>query len=402
MSLAGKTVALAITGSIAAYKAVEVARLLMAEGARVLPLMTRSASHFIGETTFSGISGEPIATSMWDSSYPGEMHVKIADEAALVLVVPATADILARMASGRADDLVTALVLCAKGPVLVAPAMHSRMWLHPATQRNVAQLVEDGVGFVGPEDGPLASGESGIGRMASPSEIVATARHALAPKDLKGLRLVVTAGPTVEDLDPVRFLGNRSTGRMGFALAEQAAARGASVSLVSGPVDLPTPRGVERLDVRGALSMRDALASLLGPQLSGADALIMAAAVADYRPSQIAPQKIKKEGERATIELTKNPDLLAEIGAMRRGPSPILVGFALETGSGEDVLAYARGKLERKRVDFVVANHASDSLGKETNRASFVFADRVEPLDELSKRLLAGRILDMVWELHRR
>lgn len=400
MSFAGQTVALAITGSIAAYKAVEVARLLIAEGARVLPLMTRSAERFVGKTTLSGICGEPVATDMWDSSYPGEMHVKIADEAALVLVVPATADVLARMASGRADDLMTALALCAKGPVLVAPAMHSRMWLHPSTQRNISQLERDGVGFVGPVDGPLASGESGIGRMAAPADIVAAARRALSPKDLPGLRLVVTAGPTVEDLDPVRFLGNRSTGRMGFAIAERAASRGASVTLITGPVDLKTPSEVERIDVRGALSMRDALTSALGPDLSGADALVMSAAVADYRPSRVASEKIKKQGERETIELVKNPDLLATIGSLRRGPSPILVGFALETGPPEQVLAYARRKLEEKRVDFIVANHANDSLGRETNRASLVFPKRVEPQESMSKHRLADRILDQIRELH--
>lgn len=395
MRLAGKTVALAITGSIAAYKAVEVARLLIAEGAKVLPLMTRSAERFVGKTTLSGICGEPVATEMWDSSYPGEMHVAIADEASLVLVVPATADVLARMASGRADDLITALALCAKGPVLVAPAMHSRMWLHPSTQRNVSQLERDGVAFVGPVDGPLASGESGIGRMAAPTEIVAAA-GALLSSDLSGLRLVVTAGPTLEDLDPVRFLGNRSTGRMGFAIAERAAARGADVTLVTGPVNLETPWKTKRVDVRGALEMRHALAELLGPELTHADALVMSAAVADYRPVEVARDKIKKQGERASFELVKNPDLLAEIGKARKGPAPILVGFALETGSDEQVVSYARGKLEDKRVDFVVANHASDALGTTTNRATLVSLEGAEPLSPMSKLELAERILDRI------
>lgn len=397
MSLAGKTVALALTGSIAAYKAVEVARLLLARGARVLPLMTRSAERFVGKTTLSGICGQPVATEMWDASYPGEMHVQMADQADLVLVVPATADVLARMAQGRADDLVTALVLAAKGPVLVAPAMHTRMWLHPATQRNVEHLRRDGVLFAGPVEGPLASGETGMGRMASPEGIVERAARALGQPDLQGLRLVVTAGPTFEDLDPVRYLGNRSTGRMGFAVAERAAARGAEVTLIAGPVDLTTPSGVKRLDVRSALAMKAALDDALG----AADALVMSAAVADYRPAVVASSKIKKQGEVSTIELVKNPDLLAEIGRSRTGTKPILVGFALETGTDDEVIAYARRKLVEKRVHFIVANHASEALGTTTNRATLVTGEEAHPLGAMSKHELADEILDRVralWE----
>ena len=394
MSLAGKTVALAITGSIAAYKAVEVARLLLGRGARVQPLMTRSAERFVGKTTLSGICGQPVATDMWDAAHPGEMHVQMADEADLVLVVPATADVLARMAQGRADDLVTALALCAKGPVLVAPAMHSRMWLHPATQRNVEGLRGDGVLFVGPVEGPLASGETGIGRMASPEDIVARAGELLGRRDLQGLRLVVTAGPTFEDLDPVRYLGNRSTGRMGFALAERASARGAEVILIAGPVSLETPPRARRIDVRSALAMKRAL----DDALENADALVMSAAVADYRPAVVADEKIKKQGEVTTVELVKNPDLLADIGKARRGNGhgPILVGFALETGSDAQVIAYARRKLVEKGVDLVVANHASEALGTTTNRATLVSIDGAEPLGSMSKHELADEILDRV------
>lgn len=392
MSLAGKTVALAITGSIAAYKAVEVARLLLGRGARVLPLMTRSAERFVGKTTLSGITGQSVAVDMWDAAYPGEMHVQMANEADLVLVVPATADVLARMAQGRADDLVTALALCAKGPVLVAPAMHTRMWLHPATQRNVDLLRRDGVHFVGPVEGPLASGESGMGRMAAPADVVDCAARLLGPTDLEGLRLVVTAGPTFEDLDPVRYLGNRSTGRMGFAVAERAAARGARVTLIAGPVALSTPPGVTRIDVRSALEMKRAL----DESLEAADALVMSAAVADYRPAQVASRKIKKQGDATTIDLVKNPDLLAEIGRHRQGGKPILVGFALETGSDEEVVAYARRKLVEKGADFIVANHASEALGTTTNRATIVSADQAEALAAMSKHRLADEILDRV------
>jgi len=323
--------------------------------------------------------------------------VQMADQADLVLVVPATADVLARMAQGRADDLVTALVLSAKGPVLVAPAMHTRMWLHPATQRNVEHLRRDGVLFVGPVEGPLASGETGMGRMASPEDIVERAVRALGQPDLQGLRLVVTAGPTFEDLDPVRYLGNRSTGRMGFAVAERAAARGAEVTLIAGPVDLTTPAGVKRLDVRSALAMKAALDDALG----AADALVMSAAVADYRPAVVASSKIKKQGEVSTIELVKNPDLLAEIGRSRTGTKPILVGFALETGTDDEVIAYARRKLVEKRVDFIVANHASEALGTTTNRATLVTGEEAHPLGAMSKHELADEILDRVralWE----
>ncbi len=245
------TIVLAVSGSIAAYKAVEVARLLKKAGARVIPLLTRSAKEFIGPQTFSGITGEPVVEDMFDPTFAGEKHVELGRSADLVLIVPATADLLARLAAGRADDLVTALVLCASCPILAAPAMHPRMWAHPATKRNVATIQADGrVTLVGPVDGDVASGERGLGRLAEPEEIVRAALSHFEARDLAGLRIVVTAGPTVEDLDPVRFLGNRSTGKMGFALAERAAARGASVTLVAGPVSLATPHGVRRIDVR--------------------------------------------------------------------------------------------------------------------------------------------------------
>jgi phosphopantothenoylcysteine decarboxylase/phosphopantothenate--cysteine ligase len=328
--LPGKTVVLCVTGSIAAYKAVELARLLGKAGARVLPVMTASAARFVGPVTLAGITGEAVATDMWDSSYPGEMHVRLAEQADLVAIVPATADILARLAHGRADDLTTAVALCARGPVIAAPAMHPRMWEHPAVQRNVAELAsQKRVTLAGPVAGEVASGDVGVGRMAEPEAILGAIATALSPRDLAGMRVVVTAGPTLEDLDPVRFVGNRSTGKMGFACAERAAARGAEVTLLAGPVTLATPHGVKRVDVRGAVAMQAALWQALGTDLSRADALVMAAAVADHRPTEISATKLKKKGdERVTLELVKNPDLLAEIGAARRGRRPVLVGFA--------------------------------------------------------------------------
>ncbi|WP_338046477.1 bifunctional phosphopantothenoylcysteine decarboxylase/phosphopantothenate--cysteine ligase CoaBC [Polyangium spumosum] len=393
------TIVLAVSGSIAAYKAVEVARLLKKAGARVIPLMTRSARAFVGAQTLSGITGEPVHEEMFDPSYPGEKHVDLARAADLVLIVPATADLIARLAAGRADDLLTALVLCARGPVLAAPAMHPRMWEHPATARNVATLAADGrVSLVGPVFGEVASGEHGMGRMADPAEITRAARAAIGPRDLAGIRVVVTAGPTVEDLDPVRFLGNRSTGKMGFAIAERAASRGASVTLVSGPVSLATPRGVTRVDVRSALDMQAALREVMGADLEHADALIMTAAVADYRPAEQSATKRKRSAEPLRLELVPNPDLLAEVGAARKGARPVLVGFAVETADDAGIEAYARRKLAAKCVDMVVANHAKDSFGREDNRATIVTAGGAEALGVLSKHSLADRILDRVAE----
>jgi phosphopantothenoylcysteine decarboxylase/phosphopantothenate--cysteine ligase len=398
MSRGSPKVALAITGSIAAYKAVEVARRLVAEGIHVVPVMTSSASKFVGPLTLSGICGTPVVQDMFDEAYPGEVHVELGKSSSLVLVAPATADALARLAQGRADDIVAALALAAECPVLVAPAMHTRMWNHPATQRNVATLRADGrVVFVGPVEGPLASGESGVGRMAEPEAIVAEALRVLGrTKDFAGLSIVVTAGPTVEDIDPVRFISNRSSGRMGFAVAERAAARGAKVTLIAGPVDLATPSGVLRVDVRSARDMKAALDAALGASLERADALVMSAAVADYAPREPHAHKMKKAGDAISLELTRNPDLLADIGAARVGGGPILVGFAVETAEDDVLVAYAQKKLRDKRVDLIVANHAADSFGSATNRATFVTGDATTALPVMNKTDLADRILDLV------
>jgi len=391
------TIVLAVSGSIAAYKAVEVARLLKKSGARVLPLLTRAAKEFVGAQTLSGITGEAVVDDMFDPTFPGEKHVDLGRKADLILIVPATADLLARLAAGRADDLVTALALCASCPILAAPAMHPRMWNHPATTRNVATIVGDGrIKFVGPVDGEVASGERGLGRMAEPEEIVRAALAQFETRDLEDLHIVITAGPTVEDLDPVRYLGNRSTGKMGFALAERAAARGARVTLVTGPVTLGTPHGVTRVDVRGALEMKAALWDALGQDLDRADALIMSAAVADYRPAETSTTKRKRSAEPLELKLVPNPDLLAEVGAARVSDKPLLVGFAVETGDDEAIVQYARGKLEKKRVDMVVANRADEAFGRDDNRATFVMRDGTEPLGVLSKRALSDRILDRV------
>ena len=390
-------IALAVSAGIAAYKAVEVARLLVKAGARVIPLMTRSAQQFLGPMTLSGICGAEVHTEMFDPGFPGEVHVQIASEADVLLIVPTTADLLARLAGGRADDLVTALALCTDKPVIAAPSMHPRMWSHPAVQANVARLAEQNrVRLVGPVDGEVASGESGLGRMAEPSQIAAAALALAGKQDLDGLHLVVTAGPTVEDFDPVRFLGNRSTGKMGFAVATRAAARGALVTLIAGPVSLPTPFGVHRVDVRSAIAMQNALWQALGPDVSRADALVMTAAVADYRPAEAHAMKIKRSSDKMTLELVPNPDLLAEIGAVREGDRPVLVGFAVETGTDDEVLAYAKRKLTAKRVDMVVANNARESFGRDDNRAMIVETDHVDALGAMSKLDVADRILDRI------
>lgn len=396
-ALQGRRVALAVSGSIAAYKAVLVARLLVTAGAQVQTLFTRSASQFVGALTFAGVTGRPVLSEMFAPGAAGEPHVDIARESELMLIVPATADLLARLAGGRADDLVAATALCSTCPVVAAPAMHPAMWAHPATQRNVRTLTGDArVHLVGPVDGEVASGERGLGRMAEPDAIVAAALAALAPRDLVGRHLVVTAGPTIEDIDPVRFLSNRSSGKMGFAIAARARARGAEVTLIAGPTALPTPAGVTRIDVRSALDMQAAVGRALGAALDAADALVMAAAVGDYRPTSTHDQKLKRTADALQLGLTPNPDILAAVGAARRGVRPVLVGFAVEAASDAQVLAYARAKLDSKRVDVVVANHAADAFGKDDNRVTLVTRDGAQPLAPGPKSELADPILDFV------
>jgi phosphopantothenoylcysteine decarboxylase/phosphopantothenate--cysteine ligase len=395
--LAGRRVTLCVTGSIAAYKSVLLLRLLIAEGAEVEVVLSASAAEFVGAQTFAGLSGRPVLTGMFDDTRGGEIHVDLAKRTDLVIVAPATADALARFATGRADDLVSAFVLCASAPVLAAPAMHPSMWNHPATQRNVELLRRDGrLTLVGPVDGEVASGETGLGRMAEPEAIVEQAFAKALPEPLRGRHIVVTAGPTAEDIDPVRAITNRSSGKMGFAVAERARLLGATVTLIAGPVALATPEGVKRIDVRSASTMRTALWQALRPDLTGADALVMAAAVADYRPAQVSAKKLPRDEATLTLELVQNPDLLREIGHSRRGPRPILVGFALETEAEPQAIQNARKKLVDKRVDLVVANRASESLERDDIRALLVDARDCRVVERTSKGEAAGRILEFV------
>lgn len=403
-SLAGRRVLLGVTGGIAAYKAAIVARLLIGAGADVEVVLTRGASNFIGAATFEGITGNPVRTEVWED-IDRETHVALARAADAIAVFPATAHLLAKAANGLADDLLTTSLLVARCPVILAPAMHGEMWEHPATAENAATLVERGVTLVGPAVGPLMGGDVGPGRAVEPDEFVAAIAQALgtaAPAgDLAGWTVVVTAGGTREPLDPVRYLGNRSSGRMGFALAEAAAQRGATVHLVAAPTHLPTPARVERHDVTTAVEMREVVLRLA----ADADVVVKAAAVADFRPATTSTEKIKKADGVPSIALERNPDILAELGANRRESGderPLLVGFAAETN---DVETHAKDKLTRKGADLLVANDVkADDAGfaVDTNRVVLLGADgrRVEvPL--ASKLEVASRIWDEVLDLRR-
>jgi len=395
-ALAGRRVVLGVSGGIAAYKAPLVARLFLHAGAEVETILTRGARHFVGAATFEGLTSNPARTEVWEE-IERETHVALARSADVVSVYPATAHLMAKAAGGLADDLLTTTLLAATCPVVMAPAMHAEMWQHQATQQNLTTLSARGVVFVGPVDGALMGGDSGPGRAAEPEAFVAAVAQALGRDlDLRGRTVVVTAGGTREAIDPVRFLGNRSTGKMGFAIAAAAAARGATVQLVAAPTPLSTPPGVTRHDV---VSTRDMHEAVMGLAVA-ADVVVKAAAVADFRPTTTATSKIKKAGGPPTIELTANPDILADLGARRRadgtGPA-VLVGFAAETDDVED---NGRAKLERKGCDLLVVNDVSRSdagFAVDTNQVVILAADgtRVD-LPLATKREVANRLLDEV------
>ena len=389
MSLQEKRIVVGLGGGIAAFKSVQLVRELMRRGAEVRVVMTEAATKFIGPVTFAGLTGKPAVTDLWAEDYAGEVHVELGEWADAIVVAPATMNLMARAASGQANDALLATLACARGEVFYAPAMHHRMWTHPATQANAELLRDRGAVVLGPVTGPLANGEVGKGRMMEPEDIAGEVESQLShSSDLSDVRILITAGPTHEDLDPVRFLGNRSSGRMGYAIARKALRRGAQVTLVSGPVHLPAPLGANTLPVRSAEQMHQAVMS----RFESHDVVIMAAAVADYRPSERATDKIKK-GEGLRLELVRNPDILADIGAKRVRQPAVLVGFALET---EKLEQSAREKLERKAADLIVANEASAGLGGDTNRATLVDASSATPLPEMSKHALADQILDRV------
>jgi phosphopantothenoylcysteine decarboxylase/phosphopantothenate--cysteine ligase len=401
-ALRGKRITLCVGGSIAAFKAASLASLLIKDGAEVQVVLTQAATEFINGATFSGLTGKPVLKGMFEPPAGTEVHVELGRTSDLLVIAPATADLLARLAIGRASDLVSTIALCARCPILCAPAMHPSMWSHPATQRNVATLRADGrVELVGPVEGVVASGESGVGRMVEPDVLAATIAARLGPKELLGRHVIVTAGPTAEDIDPVRYITNRSSGKMGFAIAERAAAHGAKVTLITGPVWLPTPRGVERIDIWSTEQMREALWQAAGSDLASADAIVMAAAVADFRPATTHAEKIHREGMAAplALDLVANPDIIGALGRARRGTNPALVGFAMETGDDDELVASARRKLEAKHLDLVVGNLAAEAFGGDDNRAILVGRTLLEPLARQSKLALAERLV--LWLVRR-
>jgi phosphopantothenoylcysteine decarboxylase/phosphopantothenate--cysteine ligase len=386
---------LGVSGGIAAYKSAELVRLLRAGGAEVQVVMTAAAAEFIGPLTLQALSGRSVRSSLWDAAAEAAMgHIELARWADLVLIAPATADTLARLAQGRADDLLSTLCLASDRPLMLAPAMNRLMWAHPATAANVDTLRQRGARVLGPGVGSQACGETGEGRMVEPADIAMHALAALRPPvpGLAGRRVLINAGPTFEDIDPVRFLGNRSSGKMGFALAEVAAASGADVELVAGPVVLPTPPGVQRVNVRSAAQMHAEVMA----RVEAADVFIAAAAVADYRPRECAAQKIKKSADTLAIEFVRNPDIVAEVAA--RQNRPLVVGFAAET---VDVERYARDKLERKRLDLIAANDvAAPGLGFESdcNALSVLWVGGQARIEAAPKLEVARLLLTLVAE----
>lgn len=384
------TVVLGVTGCIAAYKACELARELGRRGYRVKTVMTEAATRFVGPATFRALTGEPVSCSLWEDPASASVHhISLAEEADVLVVAPATANVIAKLSQGRADDLLTTTVLASEAPLVVAPAMNVHMWRKDITQENVRVLAERGAVVVGPDTGELACGEEGEGRLAPVAEIAdAVEAEAARTRSLAAVRLVVTAGGTQEPVDPVRFIGNRSSGKTGYAIADEAARRGAAVTLVSAPTALPAPVGVELVSVTTAAEMRDAVLA----EAEGCHAVVMTAAVADFRPASPSVGKLKKEAALATIELDRTEDILAELGERKGGR--VLVGFAAETG---DPIPAARAKLERKHLDLVVANDVSDpdlGFGSDANRVALVTAEGVEELPLMSKREIARVLLD--------
>ncbi len=394
--LRGKNVVVGVCGGIAAYKAAELVRLLVKAGAVVRVVMTRAAGEFIRPLTFQTLTGHPVATELFDLTQESEIgHIRLADRADLVVIAPATADAIARLAAGMGDDLLATVALATRAPLLIAPAMNVNMWEHPIVRANVRRLAETvGALVVGPGAGFLACRWTGPGRLAEPADIVEAAAHLLSTQDLAGRRVVVSAGPTYEAIDPVRFVGNRSSGKMGIALAAAAQRRGAEVTLILGPSAVPPPVGVATNHVETAAQLQWAL----DRAVKTADAVIMTAAVADYRPAHEAKEKLKRGelGPKTEIELVANPDLLATLGARRSGRTPLLVGFAAET---TDVIANAKAKLASKKCDLVVANDVREpdaGFAVDTNHVHLVDREQVVEVPPGPKTEVAHRILDRV------
>ena len=397
MMLTGKKIVVGVTGGIAAYKACDLVSRLKKRGAQVRVVLTEHACQFVQPLTFETLSGNPAYTDSFDRKYEIG-HVALAKWADLLLIAPATANCMAKMACGIADDLLSTTCLAVRCPVLVAPAMNSAMWRNPATQANLELLRSRGVRFVGPEAGHLACGDDDVGRMSEPEQIAEAVEAILNPlRDLEGLHVLVTAGPTVERIDPVRYITNRSTGKMGYALAEAARDRGAKVTLISGPTNLTAPQGVELVRIESSAQLCAAVLE----RGEGADVVVQAAAPADFRPKEVSDRKIKKTGEDMSLELEATTDIAAELGR-RKQLGQILVAFAAETN---DVMDNARGKLAKKNADLIVANDVSRSdagFGVDTNVITLITAEDVRALEKMSKRAAADAILSRVRELRDR
>ena len=388
MALTGKRLLLGITGGIAAYKAAELTRHLVKAGAEVRVVMTEAATHFIGTATMQALSGQQVWTDLWDSRVDDAMgHIELSRDRDLIVVAPASADFMAKLAHGLADDLLSTLCVARRCPLMIAPAMNVEMWQNPATQRNADTLRADGVQLVGPASGGQACGEMGMGRMTEPADILADVQFFFRPKELEGKRVVVTAGPTEEPIDPVRVITNSSSGKMGYAVARAAREAGAQVTLISGPVSLSTPAGVVRVDVRTAREMFEAVKK----DVQGADVFISVAAVADYRVKDPAAQKIKKANGSLKLELEENPDILAWVAGQSK--PPFCVGFAAES---ENLAANAKAKLARKKLPLIVGNLAQEALGRDESAITLYDAQGEHPLGRGPKLDLARKLVEHV------
>ncbi len=391
--LASKRILLIIGGGIAAYKSLDLIRRLKERGASVTPVLTRAGAEFVTPLSVSALAGEPVHTDLFDLTTEAEMgHIQLSRSADLVVVAPATADLMGKMAGGLANDLASTLLMATDTPVLLAPAMNVRMWQHAATQRNIAMLKRDGIGFVGPNDGDMACGEFGPGRMAEPLEIVAAVEAALGDGPLKGRRILVTSGPTHEPIDPVRYIANRSSGAQGAAIGRALAALGAEVVFVTGPADVPPPEGVEVIKVESAIDMQNAVNAALP-----VDAAVFAAAVADWRVATASQSKLKKsKGGLPELKLTENPDILASVAQMKKGRPALVVGFAAET---DDVATNATAKRKRKGCDWIVANDVSPEtgiMGGAENAVVLITGDGAEDWPRMTKHDVAKQLADRI------
>jgi len=394
-SLQDKKILLGVSGSIAAYKSPDLVRRLKERGAEVRVVMTASAEKLVSPTVFQAVSGEPVRGDLWDEEAEAAMgHIELAKWADIILIAPATANVIAQLASGSAESLLTTLCLATEAQLVVAPSMNQAMYRNDTTQSNINILAGRNVRFIGPEVGDQACGDNGPGRMTEPAEIVAQLTQADTAGALRGLKVMVTAGPTREPIDPVRFVSNRSSGKMGFAVARAAADAGADVTLIAGPVSLPTPPGVARINVETAMEMFDAAMS----RVEGQDIYIGAAAISDYRPESVPDHKIKKHSDEFVLEMVKSPDLLKTIGAQDN--PPFTVGFAAETQKLEE---HATIKLNKKKLSMIVANLVGHDLGfdRDDNAAVVLWGDGQEPLPNMSKSEMARRLVAIIAHRYR-